>query len=47
MLFELRQLTEARAEWTSQAIERYYARESRYPQDLRQLPGISSRAPGR
>jgi hypothetical protein len=34
---DFRQLTEARAERVTQAIESYYAREDRYPQDLRQL----------
>jgi len=34
---DFRQLTEERAERASQAIESYYAREGRYPQDLRQL----------
>lgn len=34
---DFRKLTEERAERASQAIEAYYAREGRYPQDLRQL----------
>lgn len=34
---DFRQLTEERAGRVSQAIESYYAREGRYPQDLRQL----------
>ena len=34
---DFRQLTEARAGKISQAIETYYARAGRYPQDLRQL----------
>jgi hypothetical protein len=34
---DFRQLTEERAGRASQAIEAYYAREGRYPQDLRQL----------
>jgi hypothetical protein len=34
---DFRQLTEERAERVTQAIETYYAREGRYPQDLRQL----------
>lgn len=34
---DFRQLTEARAERASQAIERYYAREGRYPGDLGEL----------
>jgi hypothetical protein len=34
---DFRQLTEERAGRTSQAIEAYYAREGRYPHDLRQL----------
>jgi hypothetical protein len=34
---DFRHLTEERAERARQAIEAYYARESRYPQDLRQL----------
>lgn len=34
---DFRQLTEERAGRVSQAIETYYAREGRYPQDLRQL----------
>jgi len=34
---DFRQLTEARAERVTQAIESYYAREGHYPQDLRQL----------
>jgi hypothetical protein len=34
---DFRRLTEERAGRTSQAIETYYAREGRYPQDLRQL----------
>ena len=34
---DFRQLTEERAERINQALEAYYAREGRYPQDLRQL----------
>ncbi len=34
---DFRQLTQARAAQVSQAIESYYAREDRYPQDLHQL----------
>jgi hypothetical protein len=34
---DFRQLTEERAERINQALETYYAREGRYPQDLRQL----------
>ena len=34
---DFRQLTEERAERVTQAIETYYDREGRYPQDLRQL----------
>jgi hypothetical protein len=34
---DFRQLTEARAGQVSRAIETYFAREGRYPQDLRQL----------
>jgi hypothetical protein len=34
---DFRQLTEERAERVTQAIETHYAREGRYPQDLRQL----------
>jgi membrane protein implicated in regulation of membrane protease activity len=34
---DLRQLTEERAERVTQAIETHYAREGRYPHDLRQL----------
>jgi len=34
---DFRQLTEERAERVTQAIESYYTREGRYPQDLRQL----------
>jgi len=41
------QLTEERAGRVSQAIESYYAREGRYPQDLRQLtPGYVLSLPG-
>ena len=37
---DFRQLTETRARRVSQAIEEYYAQESHYPEDLRQLtPG--------
>jgi hypothetical protein len=37
---DFRQLTEKRAELANQAIETYYLREGRYPQDLQQLtPG--------
>jgi hypothetical protein len=44
---DFRQLTEARAGRTSQAIEAYYAREGRYPQDLRRLiPGYVLSLPG-
>jgi len=42
-----RQLTEERAERASQAIETYYARKGRYPQNLRQLtPGYTLSLPG-
>lgn len=42
-----RQLTEERAERVSRAIESYYSREGRYPQDLRQLiPGYALSLPG-
>lgn len=34
---DFRQLTDERAERISQAIERYYARQGRYPRDLRQV----------
>jgi hypothetical protein len=34
---DFRELTEERARQTSQAIEAYYAKEGRYPQNLRQL----------
>ncbi|HSM55805.1 MAG TPA: hypothetical protein VK879_06575, partial [Candidatus Sulfomarinibacteraceae bacterium] len=37
---DFRQLTEARAERVTQALERYRAREGRYPQDLQQLTPI-------
>ncbi len=44
---DFRQLTEERAGRASQAIETYYAREGRYPQDLRQLtPGYVLSLPG-
>jgi len=44
---DFRQLTEARAERATQAIEAYYAREGRYPQDLRQLiPWYALSLPG-
>jgi len=44
---DFRQLTEERAGRVSQAIESYYAREGRYPQDLRQLtPGYALSLPG-
>jgi len=39
---DFRQLTEERAERTSRVLETYYAREGRYPQDLRQLPPWTS-----
>ena len=44
---DFRQLTEERAERTRRVIETYYAREGRYPQDLRQLtPRYSLSLPG-
>jgi len=44
---DFRQLTEERAGRVSQALESYYAREGRYPQDLRQLtPGYVLSLPG-
>jgi hypothetical protein len=44
---DFRQLTEERAERVSQAIEAYYTREGRYPQDLRQLtPWYALSLPG-
>ena len=44
---DYRQLTEERAEHTINVIETYYAREGRYPKDLRQLiPRFSLSLPG-
>ena len=44
---DFRQLTEERAERTRVVLETYYAREGRYPQDLRQLtPWTSLSIPG-
>jgi hypothetical protein len=44
---DFRQLTEERAERVSRAIESYYSREGRYPQNLRQLvPGYALSLPG-
>jgi hypothetical protein len=44
---DFRQLTDERAERVSQAIERYYARQGRYPRDLRQVtPWYLSSFPG-
>lgn len=44
---DLRQLTEGRAERITQAIETYYAREGRYPQNLQRLtPGYILSLPG-
>jgi hypothetical protein len=44
---DFRQLTEARAGQVSQRVEAYYAREGRYPQDLRQVrPWFVASLPG-
>jgi hypothetical protein len=44
---DFRQLTEARAERARQAVEAYYAREGRYPQNLQQLtPWYAISLPG-
>ncbi len=44
---DFRQLTEVRAEWVSQLVEVYYAREGRYPQNLRQVkPWYAASLPG-
>ncbi len=44
---DFRQLTEARAGQVTQRVEAYYAREGRYPQDLRQVrPWFAASLPG-